>query len=137
MKSKIQKLSALFLAFILVATPFAKAVETPSIGLQMMYMQSWDCTLSISGKTATVKASVSGYSSLTTKSSVTVQLQEQSGSRWVTVATWTDSVDGRRASVNETYSVTSGKTYRAVATCTVWSGSSSETETVTTANKKA
>ena len=56
---------------------------------------------------------------------------------WDTVETWSVEETGQRATISQTASVTSGTTYRAVATVTVWSGSQSETQTLTSDTVKA
>lgn len=104
----------------------------------MEYINDSDCQFSISGSTANVYAFVSGASSLVTKCEITVELQERSLLFfWDTVETWTCSKSGYEAELEETASVTSGTTYRAVATVTVWSGSQSETQTLTSETVKA
>ena len=65
-----------------------------------------------------------------TKAKVVAELQEKDGSSWTTIATWTDTQNAYRASVNKTKSITRGKTYRVKATVTVWEGSASETQTI-------
>lgn len=88
--------------------------------------------LSISNGVATIRAYVYGYSGLATKCEVTVKLQERTlGLFWTTVETWSDSQNGDSSSVSESTAVTAGKSYRTIATVTVWNGSSSESRTLT------
>ena len=96
----------------------------------MLYIVDARCTLSISGTTATVNAWVIGDDFDATKAKVVAELQEKDGSSWTTIATWTDTQNAYRASVNKTKSITRGKTYRVKATVTVWEGSASETQTI-------
>lgn len=102
--------------------------------IKMAYINDMDAQLYISNGTASVYAFVRGHKSLATQSEITVKLQVKSGLIWQTVATWSDSQAGHRASVNRLYGVTSGKKYRLVATGTVWNGSNSETRTITTSS---
>lgn len=72
-----------------------------------------------------------GYPSTATKCEIVVELQEKSSLRWKTIETWSDEQEGRRAEVNESAEVTEGNSYRTVTTVTVWSGTDSETKTLT------
>lgn len=102
-----------------------------------LYIRNSNCNLIINGKTATVSSMVSGQPGVVDRCKVVVSLQEKVGSTWRTVATWTDDQDALRASVSETETVTSGRTYRAKAVVTVWSGSQSESKTIITIEKTA
>ncbi len=94
--------------------------------------------LSIRNGVASIRAYVYGYSGLATKSEVTVNLQVKTwGLFWTTVDTWNDSRCGDYASVSGTATVTAGKSYRTVATVTVWSGSNSESRMLTSETIKA
>ena len=108
-----------------------------SIEPRMTYIAQADCLLSISSGTASVSGTVYGYYGQATKCTVTVVLQEKSGLFWNTIDTWTTTKNDYRASVSGSKSVTAGKTYRAQATVTVWAGSASESQTITTATKVA
>lgn len=103
----------------------------------MTYINDADSQFSISKGTASVNAWVRGHTNVTTKCKVVVKLQVKSGTGWATVKTWTSEQNGQRASVNETLSVSSGKSYRAVTTVTAWSGSKSESKTITSDTVKA
>lgn len=76
-------------------------------------------------------------SGVTDHCKVVAYLQEKSGSTWKTVSTWTDESDGLRASVSKSKSVTAGKTYRAKAVVTAWSGSDSESATIYSSEETA
>ena len=120
------------------AAPAASAAPLPQdapgfekIMPYALYILDSSCTLTISGKTATAKAWVSGYSGEATECQVRMELQQKSGSfAWILVDSWTDRQDGTRASVSETVSMTPGETYRVKAVVTVWAGSDSETATI-------
>ncbi len=111
------------------AEPITQQTES-GIAPYMLYIVDARCTLSISGTTATVNAWVIGDDFDATKAKVVAELQEKDGNSWTTIATWTDTQNAYRASVNKTKSITRGKTYRVKATVTVWEGSASETQTI-------
>jgi hypothetical protein len=127
-------------AAVLTLTPAVSWAETAvnplnnrqeqAIAPYMLYIQRATSSLSISGTTATVDSSVMGSLGEATKAKVVAELQIKSGNSWITVETWTNTQNGYRASVYETFSVTSDETYRVKATVTVWEGSLSETQTV-------
>ena len=87
------------------------------------------CSLSVSGRTASVRANVSCLDSVTS-CSVRVELQRKNGSRWETVDSDSGSIRSNTATWNFTFSVTPGETYRARATFTAYSSTSDESETV-------
>lgn len=91
----------------------------------------------ISDGKATVKGWVTGQTGVADRCKVVAYLQEKSGTTWKTVATWTDESDGLRASVSKSKSVTAGKTYRAKAVVTAWSGSDSESATIYSSEETA
>ena len=104
----------------------------------MEYINDSGCQLSINGSTANVYAFAVGASGLATKCEITIELQERSFLFfWNTVEAWTCSESGYQAEIDETTTVSSGTTYRLVATVTVWSGSQSETQTLTSDTAKA
>lgn len=101
------------------------------VELYMTYINDADCTFSISNGTAKINAWVRGQSGNSTKCQIVVNLQEKSGLSWKTVQTWSDTQNGRKATVNASQKVTSGKNYRITATVTVWNGSKSESKPMT------
>ena len=95
------------------------------------------CALNVSSTTATVNAWVQAYSDAT-KTEVKVELQEQYlFFFWTTVDSWSASSNDIYCRASGSSPITSGKTYRAVATVTAWVGSDSETQTITTESKTA
>lgn len=123
-------------ATVLTLVPAVSWAETAEIPLNnqqvspyMLYIYDAISKLSISGTTATVNASVTGYANEATKAKVVAELQVKNGSSWLTVKTWTVTENDYEAVVDETYTITKGKTYRVKATMTVWEGSQSETQT--------
>lgn len=105
--------------------------------LRYQYIQGAKCNLVISGATASISSNVRGTYGSTTKCVIELKLQKKVLFWWTTVETWNKSTLSYQASLNATHSVESGKTYRAVAVCTVWNGSDSETATVTSASVEA
>ncbi len=98
----------------------------------MEHIALGQCALNIDNSIATVNAWVRGNEG-TTKTTVEVELQEQFLLFfWQTVDTWSSNSSSTYCRAFGTRSVTSGKTYRAVATVTAWVGNDSETQTITT-----
>lgn len=102
-----------------------------------MYIKDKGCTLDLSGKTAKPDAWVKGQAGVVTKCMVELELQEKVGSRWETVDVWIDIQNATMAEASGSYTMTAGRTYRAVATVTVWAGDASETVTLTSEEKTA
>ena len=102
-----------------------------------LYIKGKNLDFRISDGVATDKGWVTGQTGVADRCRVVVYLQEKSGSTWKNIATWSDESDGGRASVSETKTVTAGKTYRAKAVVTAWSGEASETETILSSEEKA
>lgn len=102
-----------------------------------LFIRGKSLTFDISAGVAAVNGWVTGQTGVADRCRIVVELQEKSGSSWETVATWSDESDGRRASVSETKTVTAGRTYRAKAEVTAWSGDASETQTILSSEKKA
>lgn len=122
----------------------ASAVNVPTVSVNIenivpyaRYIQDARCTFNITGQTAKVYGMVNGQIGLVDRCRIVVYLQEKSGSTWKNIATWSDESDSGRASVSETKKVTAGKTYRAKAVVTAWSGEASETETILSSEEKA
>lgn len=105
--------------------------EQPEIMPRMTYINDADCYFYIEDCVASVDAFVRGYPSTATKCEIIVELQEKSFLRWNTIETWSDEQEGHRAEINESVEVTEGNSYRTVTTVTVWSGTDSETKTLT------
>lgn len=103
----------------------------------MEYILSAWHQFSITNGVAQMYATVSGYSGIATKCQITIDLQEKGLIFWSTVDTWSVTEADQNVSFSTTCPVTSGKTYRMVATVTVWSGSLSETQTLTSKSIKA
>lgn len=107
------------------------------IPLRYQYIQNVKCDLVINGASASINSRVRGTNGSTTKCEIELKLQKKVLVWWITVETWNKTALSYQASLNATHSVESGKTYRAVAVCTVWNGSNSESATVTSASVEA
>ena len=137
--------AAMCLAVCLAAFPLpqAAAVDVSAesgyseIMPMMEYILDTDYDFTITNGVASMYSLVRGNSEKATKCEVTVELQEKGLLLWSTVDTWTATENGRRAELDISRTVTAGKTYRMVTTVTVWSGSDSETKTMTSNSIKA
>ena len=119
------------------AISYDKVPRQDAVAPYAIYIAKASCDLNFNGKTAVIMGRVTGQTGIVDRCRVVVYLQEKSGSEWKTVDTWTAEEDGQRASVSETKAVTAGKTYRAKVVVTAWSGSKSETKTISSPEKKA
>lgn len=83
--------------------------------------------LSVDGSTGYVTMRIKGNSDVT-KIVATATLYYKSGSSWVKTSTkWDYSVNKSTLAASETFSASSGKTYKVVLSGTVYAGSTSET----------
>lgn len=80
---------------------------------------------------ATVKCSVYGYDNLATRVEISANLQQYKSGRWDTLKNFTAESDSHSTSLSETYSISKGYSYRVQATIKAYSGSASESRTVT------
>ncbi len=107
-------------------------VGTFEISPQMDYIVQAKGNLYInSSGVATVTSSVYGYQGTTTRVEISAKLQQYNGGKWVTLKTYTASSDSHRTSLSESYKISKGYSYRMQATIKAYSGSKSETQTVT------
>lgn len=100
-------------------------------------IQQANCSLAISGGEASIRSNVRGTYGSTTSCKIELKLQKRVLFWWSTVETWEKTQADYQTSLNVSYPITSGKSYRAVAVLTVWNGSSSESTTRTTATVEA
>ena len=92
------------------------------------YTNKFSETLSISGGTATCKASLTGINGTTTKIVIKMTLQKKTLLWWSEVETWSATYNTYYGTLSKTATVKSG-TYRVKAVYTVYSGSNSESIT--------
>ena len=117
---------------------FLYAVRIDAYVVPLMdYIYDADYDFVVSDGKARMYAVVRGHSSKATKCEVTVELQEKGIIFWDTIRSWTQTENGRRAELDVSYNVTTGKSYRMVTTVTVWNGSDSESRSMTSEVLKA
>lgn len=127
----------------IISAPRAAAVNDPTdngynaVVPLMDYIYDADYDFVVSDGRARMYAVVRGHSSKATKCEVTVELQEKGIIFWDTIRSWTQTENGRRAELDVSYNVTTGKSYRMVTTVTVWNGSDSESRSMTSEVLKA
>lgn len=119
------------------AADVAVVSESSEVMPLMEYIYDAKHDFYISGGRANIYAMLRGNSSLATKCAITVELQEKGILFWNTVESWSAVEYGRSAELSVSQVVTSGKSYRIVTTVTVWSGTDSETQTLTSDSTKA
>lgn len=117
-------------------TGYAKTVPAQSqeeaIRPLMQYINSATVGLKItSSGEAQVRSYITGHSSLVTKVKMEVSLQQYKNSKWTTIDSWSQTDYDYLGTLGETSQVTKGYKYRVVTKFTAYSGSSSETQTVT------
>lgn len=129
-RSSTKRLFSLLLALLLLACPMPEA-HAAEIQPRMTLIVSCMPNISVSGGRATGSASVTGVYGADS-CEITLEIQEKGLIFWETV--WEDSVSrsGDYASISGSVTATPGKSYRAKATVTVWSGTQSENKTFTT-----
>lgn len=104
----------------------------PGISPMMEYIAR--STAKISADTnglATINCQVYGYMGTTTRVEIVAKLQRYVSGRWVTIKTFTTASNSHRGTLSETYSLVEGYSYRVQATVTAYSGTATETDTVT------
>lgn len=124
-------LSAVPSAFAAGVTPLALPTE-PEIMPLWEQITNAQARLSINQSGgASIYCMVYGQSGSTTKVEIEAKLQRSWGIFWITEETFTVEKDSYIATINETYTVESGHTYRVKAKITVYSATDSESTTVT------
>ncbi len=121
----------------IVATAEMVATVDREVPVKYQYIYGIRCELSIGGEAASINSYVRGTNGSTTKCEIELKLQKKFMFWWTTVETWNKTALSYQTSLNARHSVESGKTYRAVAVCTVWNGSSPETATAMSAAVEA
>lgn len=139
-KKRIAVALCLVVCMVLFPAPKAMAavVDKGSEIVPMMeYIYDAECDFTITNGVAYMYASVTGDVTAATKCEVEVELQEKGLLFWNSVKTWTCTENGQSAEIDVSHRVTSGEKYRMVATFTVWSGTESETQTMTSKTVEA
>lgn len=86
-----------------------------------------------SGK-ATVETYLTGNSKVTS-TKATIKLQQYRGGSWTTIKTWDESRNSRILNFSSTYYVSSGYEYRVQSIVTAYSGTQSESTTLTSSSQ--
>lgn len=115
--------------------PTEMSSHTSIIVPRMKYTARVATNLIIDSKgKATITASVDGYKNITSKVSISAELQRYKNGKWSKVTTFSDSDNSHRVRLYETYKVPKGYKYRVVATSTAVHNGKSETQTVTSSS---
>lgn len=80
---------------------------------------------------ATISCNVYGHQGITTKVTVTAELQRLQNGKWVPLKTYSTTSYTYRVRISQEYSVSPGYSYRVQATVVAYSGALSERQTVT------
>lgn len=116
--------------------PTEISTYTPIIVPRMKYTARVATNLIIDSKgKVTITASVDGYKNITSKVSISAELQRYKNGKWSKVTTFSDSDNSHRIRLYETYRVSKGYKYRVVVTSTAVHNGKSETRTVTSSSK--
>ncbi len=99
------------------------------------YISNGEATISIdsSGK-VTAETSVTGTSEVTSIKA-TINLQQYKNGSWTTIKTWNESSSSRSLRFSNTYTVSSGYSYKVSSSVTVYSGQTSEAAIFTSSSK--
>ena len=108
-----------------IVVPYMDYINDATVGLKIT-----------SGGEAQVTSSIVGYSSLVDKVKIEATLQQYKNGSWTDLKTWTKSYSSYKGNLGETYQVSKGYSYRVVTKFTAYSGSKSETQTVTGSETK-
>lgn len=105
--------------------------DATEISPRMENINYFNAYLQINGSgNAEFNCNVRGYSGTTTRIEISAKLQKYVDGNWVTLKTFTKGTDSYSVSLNDSYKVSKGYTYRIRATVHAYSNSSSETRTV-------
>ena len=107
------------------------------IGVSPMFTYIIDAETQIfinsSGK-ATVETYLTGNNQVTSTRAI-INLQQYKNGRWTTIKTWNESSSTRILNFSSTYYVNSGYSYRVQSTVTAYSGTNSESTTLTSSSQ--
>ncbi len=119
----------LYLSFSMVAyadDSIWEELKEPSISIQMAYINTTSNDFAISAGQAYISCSIKGYSDITDNVTIYANLQQYKNGSWVTIESWSETFNDYIGSINKTYSVDKGYTYRVRATFTAYSKGKSE-----------
>lgn len=135
MKAKMKRVISLVASLIWLLslgswTGVAVSAETDTIQPRLQYTgYTMTSMVESSGGTLTCLAEAEGYSGITTKVHIKMELQQHNMIKWVTVATWEGTFNTYYGTLSKTKTLTEGGLCRVKATYTVYSGSAYETIT--------
>lgn len=95
------------------------------------FIHSARCTISNYQGRALITCNVNGNSGITTKISITADLQRYQNGHWSRISSFSKTTYSHNLFLSEPVSVASGYTYRVVARIHAYSGSAVETRTIT------
>ncbi len=102
-----------------------------SVAPHMMHITRAECTLTISTTgNASVVCKVKGTQGNVTRTVITANLQQYQNGQWITVKTFSKDSASYINTMDESYQVSKGYTYRVVANVRAYTSSSSEGRTV-------
>lgn len=115
--------------------PARVTVSGNTIAPRMRYTARASTNLIIDSKgEATITASITGYKNITSKVSLSAELQQYKNGKWSKVTSFSDSDDSHKLNLYETYSVSKGYKYRVRLTSKAVHNGKSETRTVTSSS---
>ncbi|MGL4345181.1 MAG: hypothetical protein ACRCTE_08295 [Cellulosilyticaceae bacterium] len=103
-----------------IVVPYMDYINDATVGLK----------ITSSGE-AQVTSSIVGYSSSVDKVKIEATLQQCKNGQWTDLKKWSKSYNSYKGNLGEIYQVSKGYSYRIVTKFTAYSGSKTETQTVT------
>lgn len=107
------------------ASAFAAAEPFPDVEINAENYNSASATITIADGKAKASATILGLVGKTTKTTITLYLQQYKGGEWVNVDSWKNS-GTVTCSITKSKSITKGCKYRTKAVCKAYIGSKSE-----------
>lgn len=101
------------------------SVNSDVITPQFVYTYDTITNLAITSNTARVSCSLEGYST-TTKVVIYAYLQQYKNGSWVTISNWSETFNDSCGDLYETYTVSSGYSYRVQASYYAYKGTANE-----------
>lgn len=134
MRSRIVVLMLVCLLFAIGSvSAFAATEQSPDVEINAENYNSASAKLTISDGKATASSTIIGLVGKTTKTTITLYLQQYKGGKWVNVDNWKNS-GTVTCSISKSKSVSKGYKYRTKAVCKAYIGTKSETVTKYSSN---
>lgn len=129
MRSRIVVLMLVCLLFAIGSvSAFAATEQSPDVEINAENYNSASAKLTISDGKAKASATIIGLVGKTTKTTITLYLQQYKGGKWINVDSWKNS-GAVTCSITKSKSVTKGSKYRAKAVYKAYIGTNVETVT--------